>query len=362
MSDRNVFNFETPNGLKTLEIICTDILEIKEPADILVVSAFQNSYLPTHGTLIGALDSAGISVDNLARRPSIDMRNTQHVWMSQKIVGEKISCGRLACVELSSNTKTSLGMNTVRERIKALFAMLAAANYSGIPVKSVVMPVLGAHVQDYSPKLMAELLLKEGYRALENIPDFVSLQIAERNRERYSNLSTAFNAILGRNPEDIAKNFLYEETVNKIKQMQQDFIVVKNLRGKTLDKHNLDEIISSFENIGDDPRYMVAFKCRRLAEIISIDLLSSSNPSLKENLAQKIDRLCNTYKLPVWIRHYLHTMRVFGNEGVHIKALIDKRQRKIDYPHPNENDINILLLCSAEVLKTWRKLREKISS
>lgn len=360
MDDRNVLDFETSNGLKTFEIICTDILSIKNPTDILIISAFQNEYRPFPGTLIADLNSVGINVENLARQPLIDMRSTQHVWMSKKIVSGKTFLRQLACVELSPKKGIFIKMKTVKERIKALFAMLAAAHYAGIPIKNVIMPILGTNAQDYSPKIMAELLLTEGYHALENIPDFKSLQIVEQSHERYNELNVAFNEILGRKSEDITSNFLYEETVQKINQMQQDFIVIKNLCNKTLDKHNLNEIISAFENIGADPRYMVAFKCRRLAEIASIDLLSLRNKSTNENLLQKIDSVCDVYKFSTWTRLYWHLMRVFGNEGVHIKSLIDKKQRRIDYPHPNENDINVLLLCSAEVLKSWRKIREKV--
>ena len=46
MFGKNIIDFELPNGLKRIEICCADILEIQETIDILVVSAFQNDYLP----------------------------------------------------------------------------------------------------------------------------------------------------------------------------------------------------------------------------------------------------------------------------------------------------------------------------
>lgn len=359
MNRKNVFDFESPSGLKSIEITCTDITSIEGIYDILIVSAFQNDYKPLPKTLIGAINGLGINVDMLAQNPYLDMRSTQHVWLSKDVLQEDCKFKRIACVELSPQKGINIKMSHVKKRVSSLFGMLSAANYTGIQIKEVIMPIIGANAQDYSAERMAEIILREGYHALESIPQFQRLKVVEMNPERFDALSLAFNQILGRDESDIVSDVLYESTKKMVRQMKQDFTYLKSMNAIKLDKYNFDMVSTSFESIESDPRYMVAFKCRRLAEIAAIDILNMNNLPTGGNLQQKIERVCSACKLAGWLKFYWHTMRELGNEGVHIKDQIEKRMKTIKYHHPNSNDINILLMCSSEVLHTWRTLREK---
>ncbi len=359
MFGKNIIDFELPNGLKRIEICCADILEIQETIDILVVSAFQNDYLPVPDTLIGGLYTKGVSVEWLAKEPDIDMRAMQHVWLSKALEKETVPYKRIACIELSPYIGTLLDIDIVKKRIAALFGMLAAAQYSGVSVKNVVMSIIGANSQKYDAGKMVELILTEGYRALELIPDFSCFKIVVRNRDHFKKLNDAFNKILGRTKSDIVAEDLYETTKMKVLQMQKDFLALKGLRNNiNKDDVEFNDVINSFESIESDPRYIVAFKCRRLAELVAKDLLMMSGLQTNGILVNNIDKVCQQYSIPKWINSYWHIIRIFGNEGAHIKEFIEEH-KNVMYHHPNHDDINILLLCSAELLHTWRKIREK---
>jgi hypothetical protein len=70
-------------------------------ADILVVSAFPDYYVPTSTSLIGSLYGRGLSVDALAKDKAHDLRATCGFWLSNPIGGEAaaLNVGRIACFE-----------------------------------------------------------------------------------------------------------------------------------------------------------------------------------------------------------------------------------------------------------------------
>ena len=227
MSKKNIFDFESPSGLKSIEITCADIISIEGTYDVLIVSAFQNDYKTYPKSLIGAISRLGINVKALSQNPYLDMRSTQHIWMSKDIPQEDHKFKRIACIELSIKKGINIKMSHVEKRISALFGILSAANYTGVQIKEVVMPLIGTNAQDYSAERMAEIILRESYHALENIPQFQRFKIVEKNPQKFGALNTAFNQILGRNESDVAADILYDSTKKIVRQMKQDFIYLK---------------------------------------------------------------------------------------------------------------------------------------
>lgn len=101
-----------------------------------------------------------------------------------------------------------------------------------------------------------------------------------------------------------------------------------------LDKYNFNTVVTSFESIETDPRYMVTFKCRRLAEIAAIDILNMKKLPTNGNLQQKIESACSASKLASWLKFYWHTIRELGNEGVYIKDQRSNRKESDEIPSP----------------------------
>lgn len=157
MNQRNIFDFETNQGIKRLEIQHGDILQCQEQFDVLVVSAFQDDYQPIAETLIGGLKNIGIDVARLAENPEYDLRSNQHIWLSRQLP-EQLPFRRIACIELSPKENVSLQLKTIRKRLASLCGLLVGANYINCAVTKIMLPIIGTNMQNYSAAEMVRLL------------------------------------------------------------------------------------------------------------------------------------------------------------------------------------------------------------
>jgi hypothetical protein len=86
---------------RTIELWHGDLaaLPAEESVDILVVSAFPNSYIPMPNTLIGNLHERGISVKDLAADKLVDQRSTHSCWLSHDVRTPGAGFRQLLCFE-----------------------------------------------------------------------------------------------------------------------------------------------------------------------------------------------------------------------------------------------------------------------
>ena len=90
---------------------------------------------------------------------------------------------------------------------------------------------------------------------------------------------------------------------------------------------------------------------RRLVEYIVEEVLESDKPI--QELARSINKTANI-GVASWIRSYMHTLRIIGNEFAHEKATEARRPQ-----HMDENDLVIALFCAHRLLDFWLKWKEE---
>ena len=77
-------SIRTDFGMKDIGVYHMDIRALDQPVDLLVLSAFRDSYGAVPGTVIGAIrQQYGIDVLQLSKAPEIDVRNCGGVWLSR---------------------------------------------------------------------------------------------------------------------------------------------------------------------------------------------------------------------------------------------------------------------------------------
>jgi hypothetical protein len=121
--------------------------------DLLIVSAFPNSYHPTPGTLIEALHRSGLSVATFARNKMHDLRGTTAFWLSQPILASaaSLNIGQIACFEPGV-------LGSAPELVRALFRGLFPFLQEGKP-NAVALPLLATGNQNFHASTMLVALL-----------------------------------------------------------------------------------------------------------------------------------------------------------------------------------------------------------
>jgi hypothetical protein len=164
----------TPDGAARITLWHGDLTRLPPElgVDLLLVSAFPNSYQPRPGTLIGALDGAGVSVEHLARDKAADLRGTSGFWLSRPVGA--LNIGRVLCFEhapLGTPTATvgeifrNLGPFLPDEGARIATALLASGNQAW-PLETVLPALVGAASEWMSRGLeIRELMIVEIDRA-----------------------------------------------------------------------------------------------------------------------------------------------------------------------------------------------------
>lgn len=109
-----------------------------EACDLLVVSAIPGSYFPTQGSLIGALARKGVSIEALAQRKQVDLRNTCSCWLSEELGGpaDRLGYRRILCFEPAGEGSPA---EFVGDIFRALLPFLGESGF-----RTVAMPVVSS--------------------------------------------------------------------------------------------------------------------------------------------------------------------------------------------------------------------------
>jgi hypothetical protein len=139
---------------KRIELLHGDLTALAphEAIDLLIVSAFPDDYMPTHGSLIGALHRKGVSVAGLASRKEVDLRKDFSCWLSQPLPTSAHGFRRILCFEplVRGSPPTVVG-----DIFRALTPILGERP----EIRSAAMPIVASGDQGWSVAEMLEPLL-----------------------------------------------------------------------------------------------------------------------------------------------------------------------------------------------------------
>ena len=360
MESNNTFSFETNYGLKSINLVLSDITKLKIPINVLIVSAFKGNYHPIKGTIIGSLLDDGINVENLANTPEYDLRNSKGVWLSQKTDNEHIQ--RIACTEIlyyNGQKDTDTPDINLKKQISSIFSLLAACVYDGIKIETIAMSVLGTGAQKFSPNVVIPILIEECKKAMETINGINTIYICTNTKNVLNELSTAMNHYLGRTPMELASIKFDEYTQPMLDPIIKD---LKMIVSRRLSKKNpkptknilvISEFIDILENSDKHRGFELTILARRVLEVMVFDLTDDSseeNSNRISDLNGNLDKIAKKYKMAKWIKSYLHLIRILGNSTAHVG-------KSEEIPEsPDSHDLIVLIHCLAIIIPYWKQL------
>jgi hypothetical protein len=342
----NVIELETKWGYKAFELYQGNIVHFRQEVDLLAVSALSNDlrvlagdpshYSFVHHTLIGALYlQAGIDVASHSKQCEFDFRNALGCWVSHSTDSPIFK--RIVCAE-------NIGLQrNIEETVDNLFVVLSILEAKNIKVRFFVLPLLGAGGMGLDTDAIMRALLSSAQNHLSRLQTLERIMFIERDMYKAEALNQAMNTALGRVKVVIPKGELIENIRRDI--LHKIDSAVELVTGSNL---NVMMDLRRFVASEKSRSFEIGIIGRRLVEFIVNDLSSTKKG---QQLWVKIDGLAE-HGIADWIRSYMHTIRIFGNESAHEKNQPNRRPIAVA-----EVDVTICLFCIQRVLGFWVELK-----
>jgi hypothetical protein len=337
-----VLGVETPRGLCTLELLQGDITRV--PCDLLAVSAFKGSYHPTPGTVIGALkENHGISLQKSGPGRALidaefDLRDQFGIWITRELPGA--TCRRILCVELLGriDDQREVGQQ-LQSLLENVFVGLAILEAKGIVIRQLALPLLGTGQQEIAPLDIVGPLISKTQDAIARSTSLERVMFVERNPQKARLLLDEIERKFGTVNPSLPKAELIAGLMKEIQA-----IALKLRRATAGAQQRMAEEMHQIVSAPIPTTAGIGLMARRLAETVAdTRYLGGSG----DDLHKKIENLAKTGVAP-WLVSYLHTLRVIGNEVVHIRERGNRLPSAL-----NEDDVTVCLFCVQRVAQFW---------
>ena len=178
-------------GDRYIELLYGDLTEIppEHTVDLLVISAFPNTYTPINTSLIGALDRKGLSVAELSKRKAADLRDYFSCWLSQDIAPTAASglrFKRILCFEPLVRGRAS-------QVVGDIFLSVTPFVMSDSTITRIAMPLIATGNQGSAPTTMLTALIDASVHWLELGLPVTHIKIVENDRKKAMQLQNAFS-------------------------------------------------------------------------------------------------------------------------------------------------------------------------
>jgi hypothetical protein len=332
MSLINAIPISTPHGIKSIEIYNDDITKLRWDYDILIVSAFHNSYNPAPGTLIESLEvNCNIVLREQVNNPELDLRKSLFCWLSNKL--EKSNFKRILCLE---GIKLAVQKNfSAKNALDNLFGFISLLAYKDVEVEKIVMPILGVGYQGNPMEAVLPSLLKGANEALRKNPSIKTICFVERDYDKALKIDAYINELLQRNKTQL-NDFSDLETVNEwlesISLKLNRITELKEQFGKEELFHNLIEKLGS----GKFKFYQFGILSRKLVEYLLCDLFNIENklhPTIYDFTVRMREK-----GVSEWVVSCIHTIRTIGNASAHSIDI------KIDSNKLSSKDMELMIM------------------
>ena len=167
----DTINISHQGEIRKLMLFVGDLAHLpeNEAVDLLVISAFPDDYCPTPTSLIGALNSVGVSVSELAQDKEVDLRKFSSCWLSKQFSKNGIYFKRILCFEPKYR-------GLAAEVVGDIFRSLVPFCMGNLLISQIAMPLVASGDQGEPEDVMLDALteacfhwLSEGRLPLDKI-------------------------------------------------------------------------------------------------------------------------------------------------------------------------------------------------
>jgi hypothetical protein len=349
----NSVSVETPYGFRTFNLHHGDICSYRD--DLLVVSGHADPGSYPAGAVIDALSNRfGIDFSDLS--PLLLLEEAAGAWRVH--TGRLPHPGQLLLVRIPGPSSVLRGggnpIEVYSRLLWTVFGSLAAMELdeqSNHP-QTMAMSVLGGARGYPIGKLMEELLRQSlNWLKISRHMHTVNFYVYDvYDDDHAAEWGEAMNALLGRSMVSVAGETvtqgLREELLSRIEACK----AVGSPELREVLVHIQDEL----KTPGSIYPQRVAVEGRRMVEYVVHTLAANLGAPWKGSMLEDIEALRKTDLVAPWIISYLHSLRVFGNEGVHFKGDVPYTPRKLQ-----PGDLTAILCSISRVLNYWQELPRK---
>jgi len=328
----NAIGIESAHGLRTIELVCGDVT--LQSCDLLAVSTFRGVYAPDPGTVVNAMKvNHGFSLEEAASAPALDLREPLGVWFTPPLKG--LPFGRVICVEISGGATPTLPADAMQN----LFAGVAVLEAQGAEIRTIAMPFLGTGNQRIDPQQIVEPLIKQACATLRRSETIEKISFIVLDPAKAEILSDELDRQLGAHRTSMPHEILVEGLLKDLGDVARQ-LSINTTETQRAFAERMRETVAR-----DDLRPTdVGLLARQMAEVVA-DSFHQTRGSI--DLYQRINDLSNRGISP-WVVNYLHTLRVVGNEVIHIRERGDRTPPELD-----AQDVTVCLFCVLRVAQFW---------
>lgn len=345
----NSVSVETPQGLRTFELFAGDVFS--QEADLLVISTHHEEDEPPSGPLVETIENTyGLPVD--VSQPFMTFGGG--VTACVQPGNDKTPFRQLLTMRIAAPRSQENPSEFYDRAIQSTFAAIAALEFLGNEFSGISLPVLVRKgIADYESAVRA--LLRHALQWLRQSRHTIEVSYFVFNPDELSEWDRAMNESLGRTYVDTRGESL-------VNGLCRDLCTVIDRGGLRDCPGNLE---TSLRNAVANPKLLcvqtVATFGRKLAEAVTEQVCHDLQLPLGRDLMSNIETVRSSKMLAAWITSYLHSLRVFGNEGVHSLAV---KRGVVPSELSPQDLLSILCAIRAIVLfwSEWQRNRTKAAN
>jgi hypothetical protein len=304
--DYNRASVETPHGLRSIHL--RHAMVTQQDVDLVILTGLAGTR--PGGFIIDHLrDCHGLECD--AATPFLSFGPDR--WSSvQEGDYPRTSFRRLMTIMLPNIAQDVDRPARVRSMCGGIRASLAALEALGPPARSIALPFLQAHLLQPGEEhqLLTRELLQLAVNWLKQSQATTEIVFCVYFGNDLATWSAEFDRALGRNTVSAGEDMIL--------RMLRDEVIQLSLRARdTAIRSEVEDLRQQLE--ADTMRIApVVTHGRRIVERLCEMHYAQNSKKRPFELWKAIEGLAS-FNIAPWLRTYLHTLRVLGNEGVHVR-------------------------------------------